>query len=141
VVPDAVAVGSIHGEGFACERAILTGGNLSLRQGAGWPPDLGINIAFFAKLGEELSGKTLEVTPERLPPLPKVTLRWKNDQNKGMSESFNNGYAFRVVFGPASNGRITGKLYIAFPDGAKSFVAGTFDAEIRKPPPPKPKAK
>ena len=142
VIPEAVAVGTIHGEGFFCERASLTGGNLLLRQGRAWPPDLGINIIFFAKAGEELSGKMVEIGAERVPPLPKVTLRWKDAQNKGVNENIASGYALKVAFGAATNGRITGKLYIGLPDGAKSFVAGTFDAELRKPPPPKaPKAK
>ena len=42
------------------------------------------------------------------------------------------------VIGEAANGRMPGKIYICLPDENKSFVAGTFDAEIRKPPPPKP---
>ena len=137
VMPDATAVGSIHGSGFFCERASLQGGNLSLRQGKGWPPDLGLNIVFFAKEGEELGGKTVEVTPDRTPPLPKVTLRWKDDQNKGKTENIAAGYALKVVFGPAVNKRIAGRLYLGLPDQAKSFVAGSFDAEIRAPPPPK----
>ncbi|HWX18380.1 MAG TPA: hypothetical protein VN578_00610 [Candidatus Binatia bacterium] len=137
IVPDEVAAGSIHGGGFLCERASLQGGNLGLRQGR-TSQDLRINIVFFAKLGEELSGKTLEVTPERVPPLPKVTLHWTDDRNKGVNQNIPNGYALKIAFGPAANGRITGKLFIALPDESKSFVAGTFDAEIRKPPPPKP---
>jgi len=36
-------------------------------------------------------------------------------------------------------GRMPGKIYLALPDDLKSFVAGTFNAEIRKPPAPKPK--
>jgi len=144
IIPEMTAAGSIHGDGFLCERASLQGGNLSLRQGHGWPPDLGLNIVLFAKEGEELSGKTVEVTPDRLPPLPKITLRWKDIDDKGKTHNIASGYALKVVFGLAANKRITGKLYLGLPDEAKSFVAGTFDAEIRPPPapkPPKPKAK
>jgi hypothetical protein len=138
VVPDGTAIGSIHGAGFSCERATLQGGNLSLRQGHGWPPDLGVNIVFFAQQGEELSGKTIEVTPNRTPPLPKVTLRWRDAQDKPATLPIPSGYALKVVFGPANNKRISGKVYLGLPDDSKSFVAGTFDAEIRAPPPPKP---
>ena len=45
----------------------------------------------------------------------------------------------KLVFGDAANARMPGSIYISFPDDAKSFVAGTFEAEIRKPAPPKPK--
>ena len=125
-------------DGFKCEVTTLTGGNLTLRQGATWPPDLGVSVYLFAKVGEELSGKTIEVGPDRPPPIPKVTLRWKDDLHpKGGTQNFTTGYALKVVFGEAANGRIPGTLYIALPDQDKSFIAGTFDAEIRKPPPPK----
>jgi hypothetical protein len=42
-----------------------------------------------------------------------------------------------LEFGEPRDGRMPGKLYFAAPDAAKSWVAGTFDAEIRNPPPPK----
>ena len=54
-------------------------------------------------------------------------------------ENITTGYALKVAFGEAANGRIPGKIYISLPDENKSFVAGTFNAEIRKAPPPKAK--
>ena len=137
--PEGVAVGKIHGDGFQCERAVLQGGNLSLRQGKTWPPDLGLNIILFAKQGEELSGKFIEVTSDRLPPVPRVALRWKDDQGHAATHNFPSGYALKLEFGEAADGRMPGKIYICLPDDAKSVVAGKFDAEIRKPPPPKQK--
>jgi hypothetical protein len=139
VVPEFAAVGSVRGEGFLCQRSTLQGGTLSLRQGKTWPPDLGVTINLFAKQGEELSGKTVEITPERVPPLPRVILRWKDDQDKPVTRNFQQGYAMRIVFGEAANGRMPGQIYLALPDENRSFVAGSFDAEIRKPAPAKPK--
>ena len=92
----------------------------------------------FARQGEELSGKTVEVAPERPPPVPRVVLRWKNDQDQPVTQFFNDGYALKLVFGTAANGRIPGQIYLCLPDDAKSVVAGTFEAEIRKALPPKP---
>jgi hypothetical protein len=139
--PEGVAAGKIHGGGFQCERAVLQGGNLSLRQGKTWPPDLGLNIVLFAKQGEELSGKSVEVTSDRAPPVPRVALRWKDDQGQAATHNFPSGYALKLEFGEVAGGRMPGKIYICLPDDAKSVVAGRFDAEIRKPPPPKqPKA-
>src|SRR5205823_395031 len=98
IIPDEPAAGGIRGTGFFCERATLMGGNLTLRQGKSWPPDLGITVVFFARQGEELSGKTVEVGPERAPPLPKVVLRWKDEQDQARKQDFTSGYALKVIF-------------------------------------------
>jgi len=137
-IPSTVAVGQIHGGGFQCEQATLQGGNLTLRQGKTWPPDLGVSVTFFAKQGEELSGKWIDIPAERQPPLPKVSLRWKNEQNQPATHNFQSGYALKIQFGQVMEGRMPGRIYLCLPDESKSFVAGTFDAEIQKPPPPKP---
>jgi len=138
-IPEAAAVGSIHASGFFCERATLQGGHLTLRQGRSGPADLGITVQLFAQQGEELSGKTVEIKPDRVPPLPKIVLQWKDEQQKAVRKTFSNGYALKVAFGDAASGRIPGRIYISLPDENKSFVAGTFNAEIRKPSPPKAK--
>jgi len=138
-LPESLAAGRIRGTGFQCERATLQGGTLTLRQGKTWPPDLGISIMLFAQQGEELTGKTIEVSSERAPPLPKVVLRWKTEQDKALTQNLTQGYALKLVFGTPLEGRMPGRIYIALPDDSKSFIAGTFDAELRKPAPPRPK--
>lgn len=137
-IPGEPVAGSIHGAGFRCERSVLQGGTLNLRQGKAWPPDLGITINLFARQGEELSGKTVDIQPDR-EKAPAVVLRWKGADQQAVTKKFTTGYALRLVFGQAAGGRMSGRLYIATPDDEQSFAAGTFDAEIRKPPPPKPK--
>ena len=92
VIPDTTAAGSIHGGGFLCEKAILRGGALSLNQGKTGPWDLGIALILFARRAEELSGKTVEIAPDR-PRAPRVVLRWKDEQQQSASEIINNGYA------------------------------------------------
>jgi len=136
--PAATAVGSVHGSGFACERATLEGGNLSLRQGKGWPPDLGVTILLPFRAGEDFNGKTVEVAPDQPPPVPRVILRWKDDRQQAARQNINGGYALKVVFGQPANGRLPGRIYLCLPDEAKSFVAGTFEAELRKPRPGQP---
>jgi len=138
IVPEGTVAGRVHGNGFLCERAILRGGLLSLRQGKIWPPDLGISVLFFAQQGEELSGKTIVVRPDRPPPLPQVVVRWKDEQNQPATEYIDSGYALKLTFGQAANGRMPGRIFISLPDGPKTFAAGSFDAVIRKPLPPKP---
>ena len=139
VIPADRVAGRINGTGFRCQRATLQGGTLSLRQGKTWPPDLGITVLLFAQQGEDLAGKTVVVGPERPPPVPRVILRWKDEQGKAVTKTYHSGYALRVVFGQPVNGRMPGEIYIALPDEHQSFAAGTIDAEIRKAQPPRPK--
>lgn len=138
VIPGSVAVGRIHGRGFQCEHATLQGGSLTLRQGKSWPPDLGLTIRLYAQQAQDLSGKTVFIGPERIPPLPKVVLRWKAEQGGSRTKTYDSGYLLKAVFGKPANGRMPGQLYIALPDEEKSFVAGQFDAEIRPTRPRKP---
>jgi hypothetical protein len=71
--------------------------------------------------------------------MPRVTLRWKDDQDKPVNRQIGSGYALKIAFGEAANARISGRIFICLPDEAKSFVAGKFDADIKKPAPPKAK--
>ena len=137
--PDSIAAGGIRGSGFSCERATLEGGTLSLRQGKGWPPDLGVTILLPFRPGENFNGKTVEVAPGQAPPVPRVVLRWKDDQQQPAKQNIEGGYALKVAFGQPANGRMPGKIYLCLPDEAKSFVAGIFEAEIRKPKPGPPR--
>ncbi len=136
-IPDGNVAGRIHGRDFNYERAILQGGQLSLRHGSGGTTELGIGIYLFAKAGEELSGQTVNIDTNRARGT-RVSLRWK-DGAQARSQNFTNGYAMKLEFSTATNGRISGKIYLCAPDDDKSSIAGLFDAEIRKPVPPKPK--
>ena len=139
VFPNTAVAGKIHGSGFFCEKAVLHGGLLTLDQGKAWPWDLGLALHLFVHHGEELSDKTVEIPPDR-PRAPRVFLRWKDAQQHPVTETITNGYLLKVAFGRATNAHISGKIFICLPDENKSFVAGTFDAEIRRysPPPPAP---
>lgn len=135
VVPNGGVVGSIHGNGFACERATWKGDRLSLRQGPPGPPELGITISL-ERQPEQLTGKAIVVSPGAPGPAPRVVLRWKDDQAEPVTQHFHGGYAMRLLFGRVENGHIYGRIYIALPDEQKSFAAGNFEAEINKPVPP-----
>ena len=134
--PEMPLAGSLRREAFELGRATLSGSNLTLRVGRNGPVELGLNIYFFNRQAEELSGKSAEVKPTDTT-APRVVLHWKDTQRR--SETFHHGYAMKVEFGPAANGDIPGKLFISLPDESKSWIAGSFNAEIRKPGPPKPK--
>jgi hypothetical protein len=137
VIPDTPVAGKIHGSAFAYNRAALVGGLLLVGEGTAPPYDLGFGVGLVASQGEQLSGKTFEIPPDRTN-APKVGWRWKNEQQQPVTQIISNGYLLKVTFGQASSGRMPGKIYICLPDADQSFAAGTFDAEIRQPPQPKP---
>jgi DNA-directed RNA polymerase subunit RPC12/RpoP len=135
-IPDSTVAGRIHGSGFLCDKAVLRGGMLTLSQGAKWPWDLALTVHLFARQGEELSDKKVEIDPDR-PRAPRVVLRWKDEDHRPATETLISGYALRLAFGQATNSHIPGEIYICLPDEPQSFAAGKFDAEIRKPAPPR----
>ncbi len=137
VIPGTPLAGEIHGSGFACEKAVLHGGLLLFGQGTAPAWDLGFGVDLVARQSEELSGRTIEIAPNQTN-APRVGWRWKNDQQQPATQIISNGYLLKVTFGRATNGYLPGKIYICLPDADKSFAAGTFDAEIKKPPEPKP---
>jgi DNA-directed RNA polymerase subunit RPC12/RpoP len=134
--PETPAGGALHERAFTMERATLVGSNLTLRVGRSGPVELGLNIMFFNRQAEELGGKIAEIKPTDAT-APRVVLHWMEQNRK--SETFRSGYAMKVEFGPVANNQLPGKIFICLPDGAHSWVAGTFQAEIRKPSPPKPR--
>jgi DNA-directed RNA polymerase subunit RPC12/RpoP len=135
--PEEPVGGAIHQRAFTLEHASITGSNLTLRVGRSGPMELGLNVYFFNRSPEELGGKSAEVKPTDSP-APRVVLHWKDAQRA--SETFRGGYAMKVEFGAVADGALPGKIFISLPDDSKSWVAGTFRAEIHKPGPPRPRA-
>lgn len=131
-IPDAPVQGLLHGSEFKLDRAVIQAGRLDLRQGDQWPPDLGVSIHLFAPRAEALAGRTVLLDVTRTNG-PRVILRWKEKQEHAIMMEFRWGYAARVEFGGVVSNHLSGKIYLAIPDGMKSYVAGTFYAEIRKP--------
>lgn len=131
-IPDAQASGGVNGRDFAMERAVIQAGRLDLRQGPKWPPDLGVSVHLYAERSEDLAGKTVTIETARTN-APRVILRWKNEQGDPVTKEYRQGYALKVEFGQVSGNRLPGKIFIAVPDESKSYAAGTFSAEIRRP--------
>jgi hypothetical protein len=135
-IPDAPVTGRINGRLFALSRTTVQGGTLTFRQGAQWPPDLGVTVHLFANQGGDLAGKTVNIEPTRTN-APRLTLRWKDEQGKAVNRTIRQGYALRVEFGAVKHGQLPGRIYLCVPDAPYSWVAGTFAAEIRKAQPAK----
>ena len=132
-IPTGGVAGSIHGNGFLCERATFKAGRLSFRQGPPTLPDLGITVSLGVRQAEQLKGKAVLVTPTNPVPAPRVALRWKDNQEEPVTQHIHSGYAMKIVFGAVTDNQIHGRIFIALPDEQKSFAAGDFAAEITKP--------
>ncbi len=133
-IPDTPASGRVNGRGFKLDRSVIQLGRLDLRQGPKWPPDVGVSVHLFAERTEDLAGRTVIIEATRTNP-PRTILRWKNEHGDPVNKDHRRGYALKVEFGQVAGNRLPGKIFIAFPDEAKSYVAGTFSAEIRRPAP------
>ena len=86
---------------------------------------------------EVLAGKTINIT-SNAPLAARVTLHWQEGEQT-LKDTFDTAYALRLQFADLVNNRISGSIYFCAPDEAKSYVAGTFVAEVRRPKPVKPK--
>ena len=86
--------------------------------------------AFSTNAAEILSGRSFEVGANHAGFAPGVSLFWREGDMRVM-EMFTNGFAMKLEFGNVSSNQLPGKIYLCLPDEAKSYVAGTFTAEIQ----------
>ena len=136
--PDTEAAGRIHGQDFLAVHAVLQSGTLILREDAKGPVQFGLVINLSGVAAEVLAGKTINIATNA-PLAARVTLHWVA-AGQPEKESYETAYALRLEFGILANDHMAGRLYFCAPDDGKSYVAGNFVAEVRKPKPAPPKA-
>jgi hypothetical protein len=124
-IPSTTAAGRILGTVFICRHATFSGGYLALHDN-----DYSFGVSFSGAAPEALAGKSINVGTNAAA-AARVSLRWKVGEQT-MRMSFTNDYAMLLDFGGITNGQIAGKIYLCTSDLKKSYVAGTFSAEIRK---------
>jgi len=129
-IPNSTAAGRIHGQDFITEHASFSNGSLNLRAGTHGPITFGITINFNGAQAAELAGKNLNILADTNKSA-RVTLHWQNDTDTG-KDSFDINYALRLEFGALTNNRLSGKIYLCTPDPQKSYLMGTFDADVHK---------
>ena len=134
-VPDKPAAGKWMGGDFAVEKVQLNpGGVLILRQGKEFFADADAKIFLFLKQGESLEGKSYVIGATSKPgeSRPHVHFARKGPGDKlPKGSSTVNGYAMRLEFGKAKDGKLPGQIYLCLPDADKSYVAGTFVLEVK----------
>jgi len=135
-IPSMTVTGRIAGRSFTCEHATLQGGALTLRQGPGGSTEPRITIYLFATEAGELRGQSMNINTNNTG-APRVVIRWADNQ-QAMTRTFTSGYALKLELGNPGATGMAGRIYLCLPDEERSYLAGTFNAEIRKASPPRP---
>ena len=131
-IPDKPATGKVRGKDFKIEMAKLEDGSLVLRQGEGFATRLEeFEITFRGENVSNYAGKTFTVKPDQENTGFGIQLAYSKKPGSISTSTTNRGFAMRLEFGTAKDGKIPGKIHLRLPDEAGSFVAGTFVAEIK----------
>ena len=131
-IPTLPVQGMAHGVKFKIEKASIQNGILTLRQGKEFFADQEFVIFTFLKEGETLEGKKFKVKTDDGFGAPHIHFKYKVEGSRlPKSEIFSKGHTMKLEFGKASAKKISGKIYLCLPDKAKSFVAGSFEAEMK----------
>jgi hypothetical protein len=121
------AAGRLNGYAFSPDEALLWNGGLALRQGPG--RQLGVRIRLPSRRPAHYAGQTFHCEANQRDVLP-VLVEARDPEGRPVTQRIKEGYALRLEFGPCTDYRIRGRLYLCLPDEAKSFVAGTFAAQV-----------
>ena len=130
MTPTNAAHGKISTSEFKYDTARVDNGSLALRQGTNVVPDLELGVFFGMKVGESLSGKTIDVTPPARV-APRVWKKWKAEGKTALQQKvYSKGYAMKLQFGTVSEDKVPGTIYLCLPDEEQSVVAGSFIASV-----------
>jgi hypothetical protein len=130
-IPETPVSGRIHDRQFVAEQAVFHMGSLTLRMGSRPQADLAVSIGFGGVTPQALSKQTIHVALDANK-AAKIILRWKDSSGKLQQTSYNERYVMRLEFGALVNNQLPGKIYLCTPDVEKSYVMGTFTAELSK---------
>ncbi len=128
-IPGGSASGKVGGKEFKVDKAALDQSMsiLELRHGE----DMNLVIFLFEN-DKAFDGTNYKVPTKQDAGTPHIHMRYKV-KGKDMTESeiFTSKYTMKLEFGTAKDGKIPGKIELRLPDKADSFVAGSFEAEMK----------
>jgi hypothetical protein len=124
--PDHPASGKLHGLDFTVTTASFRNGDLKIRAGNGMLVDI-------FHLDASIEGHSYEVQSDAggNTSNPLVRMTW-NEGDVIQTSTFSKRYGMKLQFGQAVNRKVSGKIYLCFPDDSKSCVAGTFEVRLLK---------
>lgn len=143
-IPDQPASGLVHGRKLKVEEATLDleDGSLTIGQGDGFLNKLEeFEIEFPRQIikdfvgkpftVEDFSGKTFTVEPSENTNID-VTLAYKvHGEFTIKTRTFLRGFSMRLEFGDQKDAKIPGEIHLRVPDTKRSFVVGSFVAEVK----------
>jgi hypothetical protein len=124
--PDHPVSGKLHGLDFTVTTASFRNGDLKIRAGNGTMVDI-------FHLDASIEGHSYEVQSDAggNTSNPLVRMTW-NEGDVIQTSTFSKRYGMKLQFGQAVNRKVSGKIYLCFPDDSKSCVAGTFEVRLLK---------
>ncbi|MBI3866790.1 MAG: trypsin-like peptidase domain-containing protein [Planctomycetia bacterium] len=130
-IPDEELTGKIDGLEFTLDKATLSTGRLTFRQGTEFFADLELDIVLWTH-DEDVSGKKFVVNGRTRAKDPVVRMSAKRKGEKLPKTDVAHEYMMILEFGDydAELRVQPGKIYICLPDRAKSFLAGKFEARV-----------
>lgn len=135
-IPSQPAQGRLRGRSFTPDQVVMQNGWLIFRQGRDFFPDLELSVVLFQNDPNKLADRTFLV-PGAPDTWPHVSLQWKEPgQALPQIQTLVDRYALRLEFGSIRDGKLPGKIYVCVADEAKSFLRGTFEAELKPAVPP-----
>ncbi len=130
-IPDKPAAGKINGEDFIVEKATFSDGELILWQSGAEPNKDDRKFSIFG-FKDKVDGKTFSMKPGQDVTGLSAVLRYRKEgEDFAVPTTYSNGYSMKLEFGTAKDGKIPGKIHLRLPDEERSFVIGTFEAEIK----------
>ena len=127
-VPGRPAFGRIAGRPFGPDVS-LQGNTLVFRQAKGGPE---VTIELPVKPGQAPDGLRVVVHPDQKGAVPKVTVKARKAKGKDDPEARPvEKYALTLELGQRNKDGLPGKVYLCLPDEEKSYLVGTFEAEIK----------
>ncbi len=131
-IPKATAEGMINGDKFTVESAKLENGILTIRDGKNFFPNHAFMIFLFLKENESAEGNSYNITMSSVFGSPHIHMQWK-PENKELPQTkiFTDDYVMRLDFGKVEGGKLKGKIYLCLSDDKKSFVGGSFTADVK----------
>ena len=136
VVPAAAATGRLDGSPFTPTEVTLTGTELTFAvpKPGGAPGVARCLTVKFPPAGVKLGdGFRLVVKAEEPVSAALPGVEWFDFAgDKPSGQAHENGYALTLELGKRAAGKQSGTIAVSLPDGAKSYLAGTFTAEARR---------
>ncbi|HEY3968941.1 MAG TPA: serine protease [Planctomycetaceae bacterium] len=131
-IPDEEITGRIDGLEFTLDRAELKTGSLTFRKGTAFFADLELAIVLWTKRDEDVSGRKFVINGQPRAGEPVVRFSAKRKGEKLPKTQHASEYLMVLEFGDynAELRMQPGKIYICLPDRGKSFLAGSFEAQV-----------